>query len=128
MLSTMEPDLQTILLPFVPMATLVAALVSLLREAFPKIDGWRVFVAAAVAALLVPLWMQARKGGTLHWEPIAMDAPVIWALAVGGTKWIQRMRDRPKKPEEPGEVSPTLPPVLQSADPDATPLPVSPQG
>lgn len=124
----MEPELQTLFLPFVPMATLVAALVSLIREAFPKIDGWRVLAVAAVAALLVPLWMQARKGGDLHWQPIFMDAPVIWAIAVGGTKWIQRMRDRPKKPAEQSDVSPTLPPVLQSSDPDATPLPVSPQG
>ena len=92
----MEPDLQTILLPFVPMATLVAALVSLLREAFPKIDGWRVFVAAAVAALLVPLWMQARNGGALHWQPIAMDAPAArsGSSACGTARRSQRSRAR----------------------------------
>ena len=126
MLRDMESEVQNILLPFLPMATLVVAVVSLLRDAFPRIDGWRVLLVAAFAAVAVPLWLQLRGTAPINWRTLATDAPAIWILAVGGTKWIQRIRDRAKLPPKDEEES-LLAPADRKAptDPDTTPLPVA---
>ena len=124
----MDPSAFQMLLPFLPMATLVAALVGLARDLFPRIDGKLVLLAAAIASVLVPIWVQGRGDGPFQWGKIATDAPAIFVLAVGGTKWLQRMKDRSRKPLSPEEANALMEQIagVKPGDSaDVTPLPVA---
>lgn len=111
----MDP-LTQLLLPFLPMATIVVALVGLAREAVPKIDGKLVLLVAAVAAALVAMWSQLRGDPPMDWRRVLTDAPVIFIIAVGGTKSIQRLQDRKVAAEAAAAAAPVVP-----AEPDVAP-------
>lgn len=111
-----DPNLASFLAPFLPMATLVVALVGLVREAFPKVDGKLVLAVAAVAAVLVPVWAQLRGHPPMDWIKVAVDAPVLFIMAAGGTKWLQRLQDRKAAIEAAAAAAPVVP-----AEPDVAP-------
>ncbi len=98
----MDP-LTQLLAPFVPQAMLVAALVALIRAQAAKvkvvIDGVAVLVLAAAVSPLVCAWMQQRAGG-FDWIRLALDAPAVWVLAVGGTAWVQKIGKPSTLPNE----------------------------
>ena len=91
----MNPLVQ-LLDPFVPLALLVVAIVAFVRLRLEKlkvkIDGWAVVGLAAVVTFGVCLWMQGRAGGALDWMKLALDAPAVFILAVGGTSWLQKLQ------------------------------------
>lgn len=92
----MDPITQ-FLLPFIPMGTLVVAMVALLRTRFPKIDGKYVYVVAGLVSVSVLVWMQLRTTGNVHkidWLQVAIDSPVVFVLSVGGTSFIQKLQER----------------------------------
>lgn len=106
----MDPILQ-LLLPFIPLAMLTAAIVAFLRKLFltsegkPVIDGRAaVFSLALVVSGAVIVWAQLRAGGTLTWTSFVIDLPVVFGLAVGGTAWLQRLRKDPFVEFPPGEL------------------------
>jgi hypothetical protein len=92
----MDPILN-LLLPFLPLAMVTAAVVAFVRKLFtkadkPMIDGrLAVFALAAFVAFLVIVWAQLRAGG-LDWTRLLIDWPVVFGLAVGGTTWLQKLR------------------------------------
>ena len=82
--------------PFVPLALLVVAIVAFVRlrlEKFKvKIDGWAVVGLAALVSVGVCFWMQRRAIGTTDWMKLALDAPAVFIIAVGGTSWLQKLQ------------------------------------
>lgn len=97
----MDPTLQ-LLLPFLPLAMLTAAIVAFIRKLFltsegkPVIDGRAaVFSLALVVSGAVITWAQLRAGVPLTWTSFVIDLPVVFGLAVGGTAWLQRLRKDP---------------------------------
>lgn len=96
----MQDQIIQILTPFLPMAAFAAAVVAIVRDLWPKkpdgsvgVDGRAVVALAAVASVVVVVWAQARTG-SVQWLRVLTDAPPTFFLAVGGTKWFQRLRDR----------------------------------
>lgn len=120
----MDPALSAILSPFLPMATIVVALVGLLREAWPTIDGKRVLLAAAVASVLVTMWSQLRSGPPMDWLKVIVDAPIIFIISAGGTKVVQRLQDRKAKADAEAAAAPVAPaPPADVAPPVVVELP-----
>ncbi len=93
----MDPILN-LLLPFIPLAMMTAAVVAFVRKLFTKdgktvIDGrLAVFSLAAFVSFLVVVWAQLRAAGGVDWTKLLIDWPVVFGLAAGGTTWLQKLR------------------------------------
>lgn len=115
----MDP-LTALLAPFIPMAMLVIAVVAFLRVRLAKLkivlDGWSLIAVAAIASGIVCFWMQRRLGAALDWTKLALDAPAVFILAVGGTSWIQKLREKVSTQSSQVSVVSVSPPDLEALE------------
>jgi len=86
--------------PYLPAAVTTVTIVALLRGIFSKdgktlIDGKKIVLpVAALVAVGVAIFGQYKAIGIITWTHVVMDAGAIFILAVGGTTFIQRVKDR----------------------------------